>query len=162
LVFYLFTFIETNHLFDEIQITLNKDFALKHKIFDDNPMSEKLPQFYLIETGNNNEKSIFSPSYFRFSDDMNKYFQGKGKEWKSQPTIDNITYVTELNSQNFEEKFLLDTSFEESLIEVKHQGCPTCYMLGKMVDLMSHKFAKHKLDKKFKFFLNVKFFILSN
>ena len=66
--------------------------------------------------------------------------------------VDNLSYATELNAANFEEKVLKDNSFNEFIIEVKHEGCPTCFMLGKMIDHMSQKFKKHKLDKKLKFF----------
>jgi len=115
-------------------------------------MSEELPQFYLIETNNIADKNIYSFSYFRFPDEFNKYLKGKAKKFIYPIKVDNLSYVTELNAENFEEKVIKDYSFKEFLIEVKHEGCPTCFMLGKMVDHLSQKFRKHNLANKFRFF----------
>jgi thiol-disulfide isomerase/thioredoxin len=145
-------YLEASHLFDEVQIVTSKNFANKHQLYDKTQMSEELPQFYLIETNNLTNKNIFSFSYFRFPDEFNKYLKGKGKTYNNPVKVDNLSYAIDLNAANFEEKVLNDNSFKEFLVEVKHEGCPTCFMLGKMIDHLSQKFQKHKLSKKFKFF----------
>jgi hypothetical protein len=143
---------DSPHLFDKIQITNSKNFTFKKELYDDSQISEEIPQIYLIETNNLTDKKIYSMNYFRFADDFNKYIRNKKEIFKKPEVMENLTYVSTVNSLNFEEKVLKDNSFREFMIEVKHEGCPTCYMLGKMFDHVSQKFHKHKYDKKFKFF----------
>lgn len=143
---------DSPHLFDKIQITNSRNFTFKNDLYDDSQISEEIPQIYLIETNNLSDKKIYSMNYFRFADDFNKYIRNKKEIFKKPEVIENLTYVTTVNSLNFEDKILKDKSFKEFMIEVKHEGCPTCYMLGKMFDHVSQKFHKHKYDKKFKFF----------
>ena len=130
---------KSSHLFDGIQICNSKNFALKHGVYDSTQISEDVPQIYLIETNNGIEKKIYSFNYFRFPDDFMKYLKNKMDVFKQPAMMQNYTYVQTLNNGNFVEKVIKDNSFKEFLIEIKHEGCPTCFMLGKMFDHLSQK-----------------------
>ena len=135
-------------MLDEIQIVTSKDFAIKNEIFDTFQLSATLPQIFLIETKNGRDRKIYNLNYFRFAKDFNNYLKGSQKMFSFKDNnIDNLTYVETINSLNFKEKIIDDKSFKEFIIEIKHEGCPTCYILGKMLDHLSQKFKKHKINK---------------
>jgi hypothetical protein len=143
---------DSPHLFNSILVTNSRDFTFKHELYDDTQISEDIPQIYLIETNKIKDKKIYNLNYFRFPDDFSKYLKNKKEIFKKPELMENLTYVSTLNSKNFEDKVINDKSFKEFLVEVKHEGCPTCYMLGKMFDHVSQKFQKHKYEKKIKMF----------
>ena len=145
---------ESSHLFDGVQISNSTNFSYKNGLYDDSQISGELPQIFIIETGDNpsTDRKVYSMNYFRFADDFNKYLKNRKELFKKQEVIDNFTYVQTVNSKSFEEKILKDNSFDEFMIEIKHEGCPTCYMLGKMFDHVSQKFYKHGYLKNFRFF----------
>jgi hypothetical protein len=143
---------KTSHLYDGIQVTNSKTFALKHKLYDPSQVSEDIPQIFMIETNNLKDKKIFSFSYFRFPEEFMKYLNNKIEPFKQPVLMDNHTFVETVNNSTFKEKIIDDHSFREFMIEIKHEGCPTCFMLGKMFDHLSQKFEKHKKLKKLRFF----------
>ena len=153
----LFNFIlyDANHLFDEIQITNSKNFTLKNKLYDNSGISDDLPQLFIIETGDaekNLNKKIYAFNYFRFSNELQNYMSNKHPIYKPQTSVDNLTNVKFLNTKTFKEKILDDKKLKEFIIEIKHEGCPSCFMLGKMFDQLSLKLKKHKLENKIKLF----------
>jgi len=153
----LFNYIlfEANHLFDEIQITNSKSFSQKNKLYDFGGMADDLPQLFIIQTGNqekNEAKKVYGFNYFRFSNELQNYMSNKHHLFKLQTPVENLTNVTFINSKNFREKILDDKKLKEFVLEIKHEGCPSCFMLGKMFDHLSLKFKKHKLDSKIKLF----------
>lgn len=153
----LFSYIlyEANHLFDEIQITNSKSYSQKNKLYDFGGMADDLPQLFIIQTGNaekNEIKKVFAFNYFRFSNELQNYMSNKHPQLKLQTPIENLTNVAFINSKNFKEKILDDKKLKEFVLEIKHEGCPSCFMLGKMFDHLSLKFKKHKLDHKIKLF----------
>jgi len=153
----LFNFIlyEANHLFDEIQITTSKNFTQKNKLFDNSGLADDLPQLFIIQTGNlenNSEKKIYAFNYFRFSNELENYMSNRHPIFKLQTPVENYTNVQFINSKNFKEKILDDKKLKEFVLEIKHEGCPSCFMLGKMFDHLSLKIKKHKLENKIKLF----------
>jgi hypothetical protein len=133
---------------DEIQIVTSKNFAMKNEIFDSFSLSSNLPQIFLVETKNGNTKNVYNLNYFRFPKDFNSYLKGAQKRFTFKDNnIENLTYVETINSTNFKQKVIDDMSFKEFIIEIKHEGCPTCFILGKMLDHLSQKFKKHKVNK---------------
>lgn len=156
----VFNFIlyEANHLFDEIQITNSKNFTIKNSLYDNNQISDDLPQLFIIETGekttnnHNNNNKVYAFNYFRFSNELQNYFRNQHPIYKRQTNVENFTNVKFINSKNFKQKILDDKKLKEFIIEIKHEGCPSCFMLGKMFDHLSLKLKKHKLDNKIKLF----------
>ena len=153
----IFNFIlyEANHLFDEIQITTSKNFTKKNNLYDTTQISDDLPQIFLINTNNSNSissKKIYSFSYFKFSNELQNHLSNKLPLYTRSTSVENLTNVTFVNSKNFKEKILDDKNLKEFIIEVEHEGCPSCFMLGKMIDHLSLKLKKHKLQNKIKFF----------
>ena len=112
-----------------------------------------LPQIFLIETKDGVNRKISSFNYFKFGKDMSKYLKGgyPNFEYKDH-SLQNLTYVETLNARNFKEKVINDSSFNEFILEIKHEGCPTCYVLGKMHDHLSQKLKKHGILSKLKCF----------
>jgi len=153
----LFNYIlyDANHLFDEIQITNSKAFTQKNHLYDYTGLADDLPQLFIIQTGDkekNIEKKIYSFNYFRFSNELQNYMSNRHPLFKLQTPVDNYTKVNFINAKNFKEVILDDKKLKEFIIEIKHEGCPSCFMLGKMFDHLSLKFKKHKLENKIKFF----------
>ena len=140
---------ESNHLFEKILITTDKVFSEKNEIYDNSPLQSKLPQFFIKSTFSLSKgKGLYSLSYFKFPEDFNLFLDSKKEKFSFVSSYDNLTYSETLKATNFKEK-ILDPSFREFLLEIKHEGCPTCFMLGKMVDHLSQKFDKHKKPTKF-------------
>ena len=158
----IFNFIlyDANHLFDEIQITNSRNFTVKNKIYDNSQISDDLPQLFIIESGENGQnkinllenKKIYSFNFFRFSNELQNYLRNKHPIYRRQVNVDNLTNVSFVNSKNFKSKILEDKKLKEFILEIKHEGCPSCFMLGKMFDHLSLKFKKHKCENKIKFF----------
>eukprot|EP00340_Litonotus_pictus_P012112 CAMPEP_0170538218 /NCGR_PEP_ID=MMETSP0209-20121228/103180_1 /TAXON_ID=665100 ORGANISM="Litonotus pictus, Strain P1" /NCGR_SAMPLE_ID=MMETSP0209 /ASSEMBLY_ACC=CAM_ASM_000301 /LENGTH=241 /DNA_ID=CAMNT_0010839867 /DNA_START=1021 /DNA_END=1743 /DNA_ORIENTATION=+ len=135
---------DSNHLFDKIFITEDKAFSEKHGFYNNNPMLSTLPQIYIKNTHSKSQGGgTFELSYFKFPDDFSQFLSSSLQPFKHVNKFDNKTYVESLNGENFKAKLLEDSSFRECVLEIKHEGCPTCLMLGKMLDHMSQKFHKH-------------------
>ena len=143
---------EANQIFDEIQITTSKNFIKKNQLYDNNQISDDLPQIYLFKTGEKAQKKIHSFSYFSFPKELQNHLKNRHPVYKNSPNVELLTNVTFLNSKNFKEKILDDKNLKEFIIEIEHEGCPSCFMLGKMFDHLSLKFKKHTLHNKIKFF----------
>lgn len=142
---------ESNHLFDKIQVSVSKNFSKKNELYDPTQISDELPQIFIIETNNITDKKKYLFSHFSFPEEFEKYLRNKKDPYFRQEEIDNLTYVQTVNSKNFEEKVLKDNSFKEFLIEIKHEGCPTCFYLGKTFDHISQKMKKYNVNN-FKMF----------
>jgi hypothetical protein len=145
-------FFKSSHIYDSIQITNSKTFCIKNNIYDPSGLSEDIPQIYLVETNKVINKKVYSFNYFRFGKDFSEYLNNEAKNFKQPVQMENYSYVQTINNSAFKKKVLEDNSFKEFMIEIKHEGCPTCFMLGKMYDHLSQKFHKHGKDKHLKFF----------
>jgi thiol-disulfide isomerase/thioredoxin len=145
-------FFKSSHLFDGIQVTNSKNFCNKYNLYDPSQISEDIPQIYLVETNKITDRKAYSFNYFRYGDDFMKYLKNKSEAFKQPVLMENYTYVKTVNNETFRDVILNDNSFKEFMIEIKHEGCPTCFMLGKMFDHVSQKFQKHGYSKRFKFF----------
>lgn len=142
-----FILYDCNHLFDNIIISDNKELLNYYSLYNNTGLpNHELPQIFIKM-----RKSIFSFSYFSFSDEFNSYLNKSKEEFIYTTPYDNLTYVETLNGDSFRRR-IFDSSFRECILEIKHEGCPSCYMLGKMNDHLSQKFNKHGVLKKIPIF----------
>ncbi len=109
--------------------------------------NHELPQIVLKDK----DKKFYSFNYFSFPDEFNQYLSKGKEEFKYVTPYDNLSYIETLNGANFKDK-IFNSSFKEFILEIKHEGCPTCYMLGKMTDHLSQKMHKHKYLNKLPMF----------
>lgn len=94
---------------------------------------------------------VYSFNYFKFPEEFNQYLSNKKEKFTYTDEYFNFSYVESLNATDFTRK-IFDSSFREFILEIKHEGCPTCFMLGKMHDHLSQKTKKHGLSKKLRHF----------
>lgn len=133
-------------MFDNILVTDDKSFALRYQLFDNSSISDDLPQIFAVD-----KKGKYLLNYFHLNEDFSEYFKGTKPKFTYTDAYNNLTYVETLCADNFSEK-VLDPSFKEFILEIKHEGCPACFLLGKMVDHLSQKLHKHKLLDKLRIF----------
>lgn len=99
-----------------------------------------------------NGGGTYNLNFFKFPEEFDKFLLSQKEKFDFVEDYDNLTFVEKLNGTNFVEKLIADESFQECLLEIKHEGCPTCFMLGRMVDHLSQKFKKHDKMNQFRFF----------
>jgi hypothetical protein len=139
-----FVLYDSQHLFDRITVTNNKDLMQYNELYNNTGIpNHDLPQI-ILKTPN---KKLISFNYFSFPDEFNSYLT-KGKEsFKYEEPYDNLTHAESLSGKSFNDK-IFNPKFREFILEIKHEGCPTCFMLGKMTDHLTQKMHKHKVLSK--------------
>lgn len=140
-------------MFERIFISEDKDFCDKNNLYDNAPLQGSLPQIYIKSTYNKaNGGGVYNFNYFKFAEEFDSFLFNKKEKFEYFNEYDNLTFVETLKGTNFLNRIMEDKTFREFILELKHEGCPTCFMLGKMLDHLSMKFYKHGLLPKFKFF----------
>lgn len=149
---------ENSSLFSSVNILTSKDFALEKKLYLPNQLYENLPQIFITTVKKNNyEKKTYNLSYFGPEKSFSLFRAGELPEVPLENFENYIapTYVKTIKTENILEKITKDNSFDECIIEVCKEDCPACFILGKMLDHLSLKLKKHKIEKLKLFRINI-------
>ena len=135
--------------FNDINITTNKKFCKLNNLYQNNLENENVPQIFLINNKNNKNKLIYKIAFNNIIEDLEKFKENNLNLYEKSNNLNKnfLTFVEEINSENFNNKILNDDSFNEAVIELFKENCPACFIYGKTFDHLSQKLNKHNIKK---------------
>lgn len=141
------TLVDYNPVFDTVNITTSERLAKKLGLYQCNILINNIPQIFALHNNANRQVIKYNLTYFHFKTNYDLLYKNQLPEYISQIEIKGKSNVIEVNSNNFKDKVISDNSFKEFIIEISKENCPSCFILGKMLDHLSLKLIKHNIDK---------------
>lgn len=140
-------------MFDRIHIINNKGLSDYVQLKQNEGLSLDMPDFFIKATSKSKLEGEYLFNYFNFPQEFNLFLKESKDQFKYFSPYDNKTLVKKLCANKIEEAiFDKNNKFRECIIEIKHESCPACFMLGKTFDHLSLKLNKHNILKKLPLF----------